>query len=64
MDKAHVEHVIGFVEHEDLDLVEAHGALGDVVEQPTRRCDENVDAAIKRLLLLEHRGAAEHDRGR
>ena len=64
VDEAHVDHVIGFVEDEDFDLVETDRALADVVKQTARRGDENVDAAEHGLLLLVHRGAAEHDGGR
>ncbi len=64
VDEAHVEHVVGFVEHEDFNRVELHRALGHVVEQPARRGDENIDAARQRLLLLVHRGAAKDDSGR
>ncbi len=63
VDEAHVEHVVGFVEDEDLDLVETHRTLADVVKQTAWRGDENVDAAEHGLLLLVHRGAAENDGG-
>src|SRR5690606_29786765 len=63
VNEAHVEHVIGFVEDEDFDLVETDRTLADVVKQTARRGDENVDAAEHGLLLLVHRGAAENDGG-
>ena len=43
-DEAHVEHAVGFVEHEDLHLAQVHGLLAHEVEQAPRRGDEDVDA--------------------
>ena len=43
-DEPHVEHAVGFVEHEDLDLRQVDAALLDVVEQAARRRDEDFDA--------------------
>ena len=43
--EAHVEHAVGFVEDEDLDLGEVEVAALDQVEQAARRGDEQVDAA-------------------
>ena len=34
--EAHVEHAVGFVEHEDLDVPQIESALLRVIEQPTR----------------------------
>ena len=47
VDEAHVEHAVGFVEHEHLDLVEAHRALLDEIEQAAGRGDQHVDAAAQ-----------------
>ena len=44
-DEAHVEHLVGFVEHEDLDLREVDVPLLHEVEQAAGRGDEDVDAA-------------------
>ena len=57
--EAHVEHAVGFVEHEDLDLVEADLALLHEIEQAAGRGDENVDAIGKRLDLRHLADAAE-----
>ena len=38
--EAHVEHAIGFVEHEDLDVPQIDSALLRVIEQAAGRCDE------------------------
>ena len=61
MDEAHVEHAVGFVEHEDLHLGERHGALFAQIEQPARRRDEDV-AAVARLVDLRLLGDAAEDR--
>ena len=45
MNEPHVEHLVGLVEDEDLDVVEPHGALVEVVDQPAGGGDEHVDAA-------------------
>ena len=60
VDEAHVEHAIGLVEHEDLDVREVERALAVVVEEPPRRGDEDVDAAAQLVDLRLHADAAEH----
>ena len=50
-DEAHVEHAIGFVEHEEGDVAELHVAALDQVEQTAGRGDQDVDAARQRLDL-------------
>ena len=59
-DEAQVHHLVGFVEHENLDMAQRQRALLDQVEQTARRGDENVAAAIKRAGLLANGHAAEH----
>ena len=61
-DEAHVEHPVGLVEDEDLDLAEVHRALADVVQQPARSGDEDLDAAPEQLDLRVDPGAAVDDR--
>ena len=61
VDEAHVEHAIGLVEDEDLDVREVERALAVVVEEATRRGDEDVDAAAQLVDLRLHADAAEHD---
>jgi hypothetical protein len=58
VDEAHVEHAVGFVEHQDLDLAQVDGLLLDVVEQPARRGDDHVDPAAQRVDLRLHAHAA------
>ena len=60
VDEAHVEHAVGFVEDEDLDVREVERALAVVVEQAPRRGDEDVDAAAQLVDLRLHADAAEH----
>ncbi len=49
--EAHVEHAVGFVEHEHLDLPEVNALVFDVVEQPPRSGDEDLDAGADDLEL-------------
>ena len=60
-DEAHVEHAVGFVEHEDLHFGERHGALFAQVEQAAGRRDQDV-AAVARLVDLRLLGDAAEDR--
>ena len=62
VDEAQVEHLVGLVEDEDLDLAQGQIALLDQVDQAARRGDEHVDAARHVLPVLADRGAAEHGR--
>jgi hypothetical protein len=59
-DEAHVEHAVGFVEHEDLDLAQVDALLLDVVEEPAGRRDEDLDAGAHDRELLLDVDAAEH----
>ena len=63
VDEAHVEHPVGFVEHEELDVAETKRIALDEIEQPARRGDENVDAVEQRADLRAHRHAADRQRG-
>ena len=62
MDEAHVEHAVGFVEHEYFDAVEVHGAVLHQVEQPAGRGDEDVDAMGERAHLRVDVHAADGER--
>ena len=64
MDEAHVEHAVGLVEDEHLDIVEAHRAAVVEVEQAAGRRDQHVDAARQRADLLADRHAADDQRRR
>ena len=58
--KAHVEHAVGLVEHQHLDLVQVASALLDQIDQTARRGDQDVAAVLERrgLGLVAH---AAHD---
>ena len=59
--EAHVEHAIGFVEHEDLDVREIDRALLSVVEQASGCGDDDVDAAPElRDLRVDADAAEDH----
>ena len=60
-EKTHVEHAVNFVEHEDVDVVEAHFALLHEVEQAARRRGEDVHAVREILALLAVADAAVDD---
>ncbi len=60
MDEAQVEHLVGLVEDEDLDVAQGQRALVDQVEQAARRGDEHVDPGGERTDLARDRHAAEH----
>ena len=62
VDEAHVEHAVGFVEHEHLDAVELHGAVRHQVEQPAGRRDQHVDAVGERAHLRVDVHAADGER--
>ena len=60
-DEAEVEHVIGLVEHENLGLVQLHGARRHVVEQAAGGRHENIEAARHGLRLRAGADAADDD---
>ncbi len=60
--EAHVEHAVGFVQHQHAHLRQVHAALLHVIEQAARRGDENLHAAAQLLGLRIHVDTAENDR--
>ncbi len=58
--KAHVEHAVRFVQHQDADLAEVHVLLFNVIEQTARRGNQHFAAAAQRFLLRTDIHAAEH----
>ena len=46
LDEAHAEHLVRLVEHHHADGVEAQRAAPQVVHDPARRADDDVDAAV------------------
>ena len=61
-DETHVEHPVGFVEHEDLDVPEVDRLLLHVIEQPSGCRDEDVHATPERIDLRVDADAAIHER--
>ncbi len=47
VDEAHVEHAVGLVEHEELDVAEVDVALPDQVQQPPGGGDQHVHPALQ-----------------
>jgi hypothetical protein len=56
--EAHVEHLVGLVEHEGLEVVEHQGAAVDVVDRAAGGGHDDVDAALQLAQLRPDRGAA------
>ena len=61
VDEAHVQHAVGLVEDEHLDLAEVERAAAGVVEQAPGRGHHDLDAAEQVLLLRAHGHAAVDD---
>ena len=60
--EAHVEHAVGFVEHQHLHLRQVHRLLLHVIEQTTRRGHEDFHATAQRIGLRVHVDATEDHR--
>ena len=56
--EAHVEHAVGFIQHQDLDRIELGGAAFEVVEQAAGASHDDVGAATQVVDLRLHAGAA------
>ena len=63
MDEAHVQHAVGFVEHQNLDPRQVDGPLRHVVEQAAGRGDHDLRALAQPADLVVEADAAV-DRGR
>ena len=59
-DESHVEHPVGLVDHEDLDVPERRGALLLVVDQASRRPDEQIGNGFHGVPLESVVESAEH----
>ena len=57
-EKAHVEHPVHFIEHEDSGWPEIGVAFLDEIQQPSRRGHEDVHALLQKLALLAVSDAA------
>ncbi|MOA11897.1 hypothetical protein D3C78_1318580 [compost metagenome] len=60
MDEAHVEHAVGFVEHQDFHVGQVNLALAGQVEQAARAGDQNVHTLGNGLDLRVHADTAEN----
>ena len=60
--EAHIEHPVGFVDHEDLDAVQKELAALEMIEEAAWRRDHHVGAAIELAVLLLVRHAADQKR--
>ena len=63
-DEAHVQHAVGFVQHQDLDARQVDGALAAVVQQAAGRGHQDVQRLLQRADLRIDVDAAEHHHGR
>ena len=61
--EAHVQHAVGFIQHQEFQLIELGVRLAEVVQQASGRGDQHIGAAAERVLLRSHADAAE-DGGR
>ncbi|CCK01729.1 hypothetical protein BN129_172 [Cronobacter sakazakii 701] len=61
VNKAHVQHTVGFIQHQHFHLIELHRVLMFEIEQTTRRCDKHVHAAAQFHHLRVDAHAAKHD---
>ena len=62
VDKAHVQHAVGLVEHEQLDVLQIDIALSAQVVEAAGRGDEHIDARAQRFRLVVLRHAAVDER--
>ena len=62
-DEAHVQHAVGFVQHEDLDGIQADIALADQVIEAAGRGNHDIHPALQLRGLGLLADAAENHRG-
>ena len=60
-DKAHIQHTVGLIEHQDLNPGQVYRALPHMVEQTTGRRHQEINAASQGLELRVNIDATEHD---
>ena len=60
--EAHVEHLVGLVEHGDAQLRQVERAALEMVAQPPRRSDDDMGAVLQRAALLHRVHAADAGR--
>src|SRR6185312_7716115 len=62
VDETHVEHPVGFIEHQMFDITKSKRIAPDQIEQPPRRSDQHIDAVKQGTHLCAHRHAADGKR--
>ena len=62
-DEAHVQHAVGFVQHQDFDVRQVHRLLAHMVQQASRCGHQDVHAAVQLADLRIDADAAEHHHG-
>ncbi|OIQ77342.1 hypothetical protein GALL_409680 [mine drainage metagenome] len=62
-DEAHVQHAVGFVQHQDFDAGQVQCALSEVVEQAAGGGDQDVQGLLQAGVLRADADAAEHHHG-
>jgi hypothetical protein len=63
MDEAHVEHAVGFVQHQNFNAVQAQSILLHKIEQAARRGDQDIETIHQVAHLAAHRHASDGERG-
>ena len=58
-DEPHVEHAVGFIDHEDIDAGEQDPATLELIEHAAGRGDQHVGATIEHLVLVLEADAAD-----
>ena len=58
--ESHIEHTVGFIEHNDLNLGEIHSLLLDVIKQTSRSSSQHLNAAAKHIALRADINTAIH----
>src|SRR6185436_17738057 len=61
-DETHVEHPVGCIKHQMLDITKAKRIAPGQIEQPPRRGDQHIDAVKQGTYLCAHRYAADGKR--
>ncbi len=60
VNKAHIEHAVGFVQHQNFDVIQLHRVLVFQIQQTARRCHQHVHAAAQLHHLRVDADPAEH----
>ncbi len=57
--EAHVQHAVGFVQHQRVERIQLEAAAFDVVHDAARRADDDMRAVLQAVALRPHGGAAD-----